>query len=338
MANTVSQGDVYNAPIATIYQNSDQIAGVLQQIAHSPLLTEESRENTSGGDNKKSTGGSAQGKGSGKISMPLVGNGALDFEAKGTLSSSWTQNTGTASRQQFVYSQAYNLHLVRQFLDEKNLLTHVASLEDAKTMQSGSFIEYTTAFDPVELTIALDVLSPKLVAAIARYSVKRDYLNRFPTEGGHDAIVQHAEKMNLETEMKAELAHAITEAFKADTRQDVTREYYGRITGDSELTVITICDLEHFIVADPDRLLDGTFTVLGKVIAPIENNAPTFSRNKLLRNLAPTALDNGVEELNKLMRKTSGLGGKSPSEYIDLKMASRVHGASMRVMPLAIYS
>ena len=106
----------------------------------------------------------------------------------------------------------------------------------------------------------------------------------------------------------------------------------------SPLTVITICDLAHFIVDDPDRLLDGTFTVLGKVIAPIEIDVPTFARNKLLRNLAPAALDSGIEEMRKLMSRSSKVGEKTPSEYIDLKMASRVHGASMRVMPLAIYS
>lgn len=78
--------------------------------------------------------------------------------------------------------------------------------------------------------------------------------------------------------------------------------------------------------------------MLGKAIAPVEMDAPTFARNKLLRNLAPAALDSGIEELRKLMSKAPKVGEKPPSEYIDLKMASRVHGASMRVMPLAIYS
>ncbi|WP_257745092.1 hypothetical protein [Kocuria rhizophila] len=32
MTDTASRGDAHSAPIATIYQNSDQIAGVLQQI------------------------------------------------------------------------------------------------------------------------------------------------------------------------------------------------------------------------------------------------------------------------------------------------------------------
>lgn len=46
-----------SAPIATIYQNSDQVAGILQQIFRQPLLTEESRESTSGGGNDTTAGG-----------------------------------------------------------------------------------------------------------------------------------------------------------------------------------------------------------------------------------------------------------------------------------------
>lgn len=338
MTDTESRDDARSAPIATIYQNSDQIAGVLQQIARHPLLTEESREFTTGGDNKSGADGSISGKGTGKFGMPLVGGGEVGLEAQGSLSSSWTETTGTASRQQFVYSQAYNLHLVRQFLDQEGLLTRVASVEKAEAVQSGAFVEYTTVFDPVELTLALDVLSPDLVAAITRFAVKQRYVERFPTQGGHEAVVLHAEKMKLEAEAKGDLARAITDAFKADTRQDVTREYYGRVATDPALTLITICDLTHFIVDDPDRLLDGTFTVLGKVIASVEMDAPTFSHNKLLRNLAPAALDSGIDEMHNLMSKAPKVGEKPPSEYLDLKVASRVNGASMRIMPLAIYS
>ena len=338
MTDAASATDVLPPPMATIYQNSDQIAGVLQQIARHPLLTEESREFTSGGDSSSAADGTASGKGTGKARMPLIGSGEVGLEAKGSLSSSWTQTTGTASRQQFVYSQAYNLHLVREFLSQEGLLTAVASAEQAKDVQPGSFIEYTTAFDPVELTLALDVISPELVGAIARFAVKRSYLNRFPTEGGHEAVVMHAEKMKLDAEMKEDLARAITTAVKADTRQDTTREYYGRVATDPALTLITLCDLAHFIIDDPDRLLDGTFTVLGKIIAPVEMDVPTFSRNKILRNLAPGALDGGIQKLAELMEEVPQMGEKPLSEYIDLKMASRVKGASMRVMPLAIYS
>jgi hypothetical protein len=333
-----STGSAPGAPIATIYQNSDQVAGILQQIVRQPLLTEESREITAEGGNDTTAEGSATGKGSGKARLPFFGGVEVGAEAQASLSSSWTQTTGTASRQQFVYSQAYNLHLVRQFLEQEALLTRLTSAEQAEGLQPGSFVEYTTAFDPVELTLALDVMSPELVEAITRYTVKRDYVSQFPEEGGHEARVRHAEKMHLEADAKGELARAITNAVKADTRQETTREYYGRVADEPALTVITICDLAHFIVDDPDRLLDGTFTVLGKVISPVELDVPTFSRNKLLRNLAPTALDDGIDKLHDLIDQVPEVGETAPSEYVDFKIDSRVRGSSMRVMPLAVFS
>lgn len=340
MTDTVSPSTDHapRAPIATIYQNSDQVAGILQQIVRQPLLTEESRETTAEGGTDTEAGGTATAKGSGKAGLPIVGGFELGAEAQASLSSSWTQTTGTASRQQFVYSQAYNLHLVRQFLEQGSLLTHLMSAEQAEGLQPGSFVEYTTSFDPVELTLALDVISPELVEAITRYIVKRDYISRFPEEGGHEARVQHAEKMHLEADAKGELARAITNGVKVDTRQETTREYYGRLAHEPALTVITICDLAHFMVDDPDRLLDGTFTVLGKVISAVELNVPTFSRNKLLRNIAPTALDDGIDKLHELIGQAPDVGETAPSEYVDLKIDSRVRGSSIRVMPLAVFS
>ncbi|MGO4785514.1 DUF6414 family protein [Cryobacterium sp. W22_MBD10_FK3] len=339
MTNTVPPStDAPSAPIATIYQNSDQVAGILQQIVRQPLLTDESREITAEGGTDTAAAGGATGKAMVKGKLPFFGGGELGTEAQASLSSSWTQTTGTASRQQFVYSQAYNLHLVRQFLEQGALLTHLTSAEQAEGLQPGSFVQYTSAFDPVELTLALDVVSPELVEAITRYTVKRDYVSRFPEEGGHEARIQHAEKMYLEADAKGELARAITNAVKADTRQETTREYYGRVAEEPALTVITICDLAHFIVDDPDRLLDGTFTVLGKVISAVESDVPTFARNKLLRNLAPTALDDGIGKLYEMIDQVPEVGGRAPSEYVGLKLDSRVRGSSMRVMPLAVFS
>ncbi|WP_152977987.1 hypothetical protein [Curtobacterium sp. S6] len=338
MATSASSTEVPNIPIATIYQNSDQVAGILQQIMQHPLLTEGSRELASEDGNDTAADGSASGKGEGRANLSLLGGFKINAEAKAGLSSNWTQTTGTASRQQFVYSQAYNLHLVRQSLRDKNQLISLDSREQAEAVQPGAFVEYTATFDPAELTLALDVISPELVETITRFTVKRDYLLRFPEEGGHEARVKHAEKMDIEAQAKGELARAITNAIKADTRQETTREYYGRVATEPELTLITICDLAHFIVDDPDRLLDGTFTVLGKVISPIEQNMPTFSHNKLLRNLTPEALDDGLKKLRELIDETSGPGQTAPSYYVDLKLDSRVRGSSMRVIPLAIYS
>ncbi|WP_336698620.1 DUF6414 family protein [Curtobacterium sp. USHLN213] len=335
---TSSDHSPATTPIATIYQNSDQIAGILQQIFRQPLITDETRDTSADTGSDIGSDASASGDAAGKARIPFVGGAELGLHGQAGLKTSWTQNTGTASRQQFVYSQAYYLHLVREHLAEKGLLAKLATADGASALHPGAFVEYTTSFDPVELTLALDVISPELVDAVARYLVRRDYLSSFPEDGGHEARVQHAEKMEIESTAKGELARAITEAVKADTRQATTIEYYGRVASDPALTAITVCERTHFIIEDPDRLLDGTFTVLGKVIAPVATDVPTFGRNKLLRNLAPSALDAGIERLQELLGTAPEVGGTSPSDYVDLKLDSRVRGASLRVIPLAIFS
>ena len=325
-------------PVATIYQNSDQIAGILQQIVRQPLIIDETREATSGGASDMGMDAAVKGDTRGKFKVPFTGG--LDFGIQGQtgLNTSWTQNTGTASRQQFVYSQAYYLHLVREYLAVGGHLTTLSSADQALELEPGHFVKYTTAFDPVELTLALDVISPELVEAIARYIVKRSFMASFPVAGGHEAHVTHAQRMEVAAQAQGELARSITNAVAADTRQGTTREYYGRLTSSPALTAITVCDLAHFIVDDPDRLLDGTFTVLGKVISAVETDAPTFARNKLLRNLAPEAFDTGIAQLQAMIRKVPEVGGSAPSSFVDLKLDSRVRGQSIRVIPLAIFT
>src|SRR5688572_19214855 len=75
---------------------------------------------------------------------------------------SWTSSTGTAARQQFVYSQAYYLYLVRQHLAAAGHLQPLTTGEDAHSISPGGFVEHTTSFEPVELTLALEVITPEL--------------------------------------------------------------------------------------------------------------------------------------------------------------------------------
>ena len=103
-------------PVATIYQNSDQVAGILQQLFGQPLIVDQTRDSTATSGDEVAASAAASAGGDGEIKMPLVG--ALKVKAAGDLgaSGSWTSSTGTAARQQFVYSQAYYLHLVRRQL------------------------------------------------------------------------------------------------------------------------------------------------------------------------------------------------------------------------------
>lgn len=325
-------------PVATIYQNSDQVAGILQQLFGQPLIVDETRDinSTAGDDSSISTSASASGDAKGKI--PLVG--ALAVKAGGDLaaSGSWTSTTGTAARQQFVYSQAYYLHRVRQQLADTGNLQRLTSIEDAASVTPGSFVEYTTSFDPVELTLALEVITPELVDAIAQRSVHKEYKDSYPEGATFEGIRAHAEKMRVDAESKGAFARAIATAVQADARQLSTREYYGRIVPEPPLTAITVCEREHFITGDPDRLLDGTFTVFGKVISSVEEDVPTFARNKLLRNFSADAFDQLISGMHSQLSSGNKVAGMSPDTFLDLKIDSRVSGKSFRVLPLAIFS
>lgn len=111
---------------------------------------------------------------------------------------------------------------------------------------------------------------------------------------------------------------------------------------------VTICDAEHFTVADEDRILDGRFTVLGKVTeGPVEDR-PILERNKLLDKLSPDTVDVLFSHLNKLVGQMGGeavegsRGGDSENDpmeaSIDLQLDSRISGTSFKVVPVAIFA
>lgn len=325
-------------PVATIYQNSDQVAGILQQLFGEPLIVEETRDRNSALGDGASVSSSASAEGGGGVRLPFVG--AIKVKAGADLagSGSWTATTGTAARQQFIYSQAYYLHLVRQQLDAAGNLRQLDSVASAARIQPGDFVEYTTSFDPVELTLALEVITPELVEAIAKRMTLKEWKGSYPEQAGFEEVRAHAEKARVDAESNGAFARAIATAIQADSRQGTTREYYGRISKKPPLTAITVCEREHFITDDPDRLLDGTFTVFGKVISRVEKDVPTFARNKMLRNFSADAFDKLVDQLHSQISLGKPIVGMSPTEFVDLKLDSRVRGKSFRVLPLAIFS
>ncbi|MFJ4174691.1 hypothetical protein [Microbacterium sp. NPDC089696] len=338
MSKKSAQVESGQTPSATIYQNSDQVAGVLQQLFTQPLIVDETREVTAGAEDEKAVTANASAGGEGGFDVPLLG--ALKVKGAGGVagSGSWTSNTGTASRQQYVYSQAYYLHLVRQQLAQDGNVRSVRHDDDLDGIAPGTFVEYTTSFDPVEVALALEVITPDLVDAITQWTVRKQYTSAFPEDGGFEAVRVHAEKMKVDAESKGQFARAVAAAVQADARQESTREYYGRISQDPAITAITVCEREHFITADPDRLLDGTFTVFGKVISAPETDVSTFARNKLLRNLSADAFDYVIDQMQSALRKGTPVAGIAMEDFIDLKLDSRVRGQSFRVLPLAIFS
>jgi hypothetical protein len=91
------------------------------------------------------------------------------------------------------------------------------------------------------------------------------------------------EKYDAKAKMQKDFLHAITQAIRIDFRSDATQEYFGAIgDGADKVTAVVICESDQFLVADRDRLVDGVFTVFGKVTTRVENDVPLLQRNKLL--------------------------------------------------------
>jgi hypothetical protein len=183
----------------------------------------------------------------------------------------------------------------------------------------------------------------------------------------------HVAKMERQIAAADEFARVLTNAARVDFRTDKTREFYGTVgTGDETVTVITICDNDHFTIGDEDRILDGHFTVLGKVSAPATEDLPVLDRNKILDRLNPAAVDAMVDTINEAMTAQSTmltdklspdsrgdirdgdavtddagfsdeqqgrnpLEDLDPSDFLRLRLESRVRGTSIKVVPIAIY-
>ncbi|HCG45663.1 MAG TPA: hypothetical protein DEV68_01510 [Corynebacterium flavescens] len=75
-------------------------------------------------------------------------------------------------------------------------------------------------------------------------------------------------------------------------------------------------------------MLDGRFTVLAKVISDVREEVPILERNKLLKRLNVEAVDNILRPLTE---------NKDVAEYMDLEFQSTIEGASVTVLPIAIY-
>ena len=130
-----------------------------------------------------------------------------------------------------------------------------------------------------------------------------------------------------------------------DFRSDATQEYFGTIgSEDDQTTAVVVCESDQFLVADRDRLLDGRFTVFGKVTTAIENDIPLLQRNKLLSRVNSNFVDELFRELQSagnaaVEQQDNSLLKKASSEQppLDTGFAARVEGPSFKVIPIAIY-
>lgn len=333
-----------SAPSVSIYQDPNFVTSILQQMLERGLLTVEEqewrRDNTEG----KTTNVRAKGDAGGKASVPTLGRLSLAFGVEGERSRGQDNSTGDVFRQRVEYSQAFYLHLVRRLLRSNGRVVRLDSLADVVDVRVGTFVEFEATFQADEAGALLDVLTPDLVAAITRFIEHRKTLQGFDSVQGFDKLQEYIAKRKVAEDARVEFARAIAAAIRVDFRSEATRQYYGEVHGAGDrLHVITVCEKEHFITADEDRLLDGTFTVLGKVVTAAHNDPAILEPNKLLSRINPDFLDLAFTELKKLTDATADdqlmerLGGEDVGSLLDMSLRARLSGTAIKVLPVAIY-
>ncbi|ANY06908.1 DUF6414 family protein [Pseudonocardia sp. HH130630-07] len=188
---------------------------------------------------------------------------------------------------------------------------------------------------PNEINALLDIATPILVREVARFVVRSrnraeikdmmDQAEAAEVSIGAEKIAAQRAIHELAASDTADVAEAVAAALQVDARRTDTREYHATVTDDRN--AILICDTAHFVTADPDRLLDGRFTILGKVIKPLTSSTSILANNKLLRRFQPKAIDELLDAL---------VPDEKVAEHFDLSFDAEIVNA-VTVMPIAIY-
>lgn len=342
--------DRRDMPTISIYQNPDHVAGILQQAYGAGLLTEGTNETHQDRSSSTKRGGGGGGEVGAGFGAPMLVGARAKVSGDYRRDSTTEDGSGSKAAQNFVYSQAYYFYEVRKVLRDRGAITVVGSREDAQSLTSGDFVEYQATFQPNEIHALLDIFTPDLVAAISEHQVKDAAL-----KGADDEVWSNSDKRQAflqqtseRVKMRSDLARVVSEAVRVDFRSTKTREFYGTVgAGDSAVTAVTICDNTHFVVDDEDRILDGEFTVLGKVTRAVIEDLPVFERNKVLDRLNPEVVDLFFDQLrqlatNQITNKKGLLPGahqlQTTGDVLDLALSSRVKGPSFKVIPVAIYA
>ncbi len=103
------------------------------------------------------------------------------------------------------------------------------------------------------------------------------------------------------------------------------------------VTAVTICDSVHFTRDDHDRVLDGEFTVLGKVTSKVEYEVPVLDRNKVLNRISAEFPEEALDKLQDSATVENTLDRYS-KDALNVELHAKIPGGSFKVLPVAIYA
>ena len=292
-----------------IYQNDAFVDGLYQSMYGGKIdssTQEDSNDNKKSGDLKISGGAdlSVWGKG---LKTDASGAGLLE------------NSTGNRATQTMSYTQSYYLHKVREKFYQNSGIKKLEKANDFDDVSSSDFIEFRATFEKNDLVSVLDMITPQLGGVIGHILYTKD---KTATEFDQN-----------QANGQFELGKSIVEALHKEFRNETSSEFYGKVIDKScnsvDITTVLICDKEFFANADDDRILDGEFTVFGKVVAKSTEGISKFERNKLLKRIKPK----GKEWLAKKIAEQ-----KNADDYVDTTIDFDIKGNVVKVIPIAIYT
>lgn len=276
------------------------------------------------------------------MQAPLVGATSVDISGNADRSIMEKEARSRRLRVDVSYDIALHLHRLHDALGDQ---TTVVENDDAH-IEVGDIVKFTGTFSPDPVSAVLDIASPELVAEITRFITRSGRPTVTDEFFDIDKLKAQWESIELQAAARSDLARAVTTALHTDFRRGATIEFHCEIA--DGLTGVVVCEAEHFVTADPDRLLDGEFTVFGKVISPPEDDVHILRKNKILRRVDSDFLGwmfetitDGVERANggQLTQFARQFDRDSdPAPAIDLHFPAVIEGRSFAVLPIAIYA
>lgn len=341
-------------PTVSVYQNSEHVAGLLQQLLDEGLLLESEQGWQQGATATKGAGGTASTKIDGKAG--LVPLGAMAASLMGDLHGDIRKDNTSANNytRRIAYSQAYYLHKVKSALRAQGLIKSTNSKDDVERLVAGDMVEFRATFAADEASAMLDVATPELIAAVARYSERRKTAKGIGSDSfdDFDARTRYLEKRRIEEEATVDLASAVAGAIRTDFRSDSTSQYYADMSTEEfsgKAMALVVCETEHFLVKDRDRLLDGQFLVLGKVVLAAQPHINILDRNKLLSRIRPDAVEYAFSKVAEMVDQRAPVQPNSsapefpgnisaPGAILDASFKAKVEGPVVTIMPIAVYA
>lgn len=329
------------SPPVIIYQNSEFILGLLQGILQQGFIESIESETTVSSDIVTENGES------GDKSLSVEANAGLlkfagDFNKGDSNGHRQSDNNQKLSRSKYQFSPAYYFHYLHHELHKSGFVTELQTKASLNKLSPGQIVEFTAEFLPNEIDAILDIATPDLVSQITKYFLLEQ--NRKTLRDIDDfETLKHQRKLGeLNASDAAQLAREVAKALRSDFRSSSTKEYYGEIKLKMDappITAVTVCDISHFTTADSDRILDGEFSILGKVISTPSLDRPILDKNKILNRIDPYFLEGIFDSISPSTQQRSLQIADETYDGtpFDLNFSATIPGKSFSLMPLAIY-